>query len=390
MNILHVIPYYEPAWGFGGPVIVCSNIVKELARRGYNVTVLTTDALDSKRRIKKLKTTTNNVKVRRLPNLSTYLAKEQNIYLPKGLNKWLKNNICDFELVHIHSFFTLLTVLSVFWCGKKAVPFILHLHESPIPSSLVGRQAIKKTFNFFFGKRILHHAKKIIVVSEKEKDLIVENMPELRKHIVVVNNPVSKINNTITKAQARRKLLISPAVKLILCVGRVSHVKRLDLAINALSYLLKRDHNYRLFIVGASERKEKDRLFYIVRKNKLANQVKFCGLVDNSMVRKYYIRAADILVSLSEYESFGVNVVEALLGKLPVCVSPAITSVAYKVDKAGCGVTVKDPQNHALVANQIDKFIAKKINASAFHLVTKEFEPSTIINKIELLYREVV
>lgn len=41
MNILQVIPYFNPK--FGGDVNICYNISKELIRRGYDVTILTTD-----------------------------------------------------------------------------------------------------------------------------------------------------------------------------------------------------------------------------------------------------------------------------------------------------------------------------------------------------------
>ncbi|MGI6370993.1 MAG: hypothetical protein ACOX0G_00830 [Patescibacteria group bacterium] len=84
MRVLQVIPYYEPAWGFGGPVVVCSILAKELVKRGHTLTVLTTDAFDKQRRIKKNNTTINGVKVCRLPNLSTYLAKEQIFIYPRG------------------------------------------------------------------------------------------------------------------------------------------------------------------------------------------------------------------------------------------------------------------------------------------------------------------
>lgn len=390
MKILQVIPYYEPAWGFGGPVVVCSTIAKELTKRGYSVTVLTTDALDKRHRVKVLNTTTNNVKVRRLPNLSTYFAKEQNIYLPKGLNKWLNDNICGFNLVHIHSFFTILTVLSAFKCIKKGVPYIIHLHESPIPSFLLRRTTVKKIFNFLWGKKILLRAKKIIVVSEQEKNLLVKNMPWLKKHVEVVYNPVEKCKYAVTKTQARQKLSIAPKTKLIVCVSRLTVYKKIDAVIMALTHLLKNDSCYRLLIVGANERREKERLISVANKAKVNDKIKFCGYVKNSFVREYYLRGADVFVSLSSYESFGVNAVEALYAELPICISPAVVSVAYKVDKTGCGVTVKDRQDYAQVAREIDGLVAKKIDKKAFKMITKDFEPRTVLNRIERIYKEAV
>ena len=50
MHILHLSPYYRPAYAFGGVVRAVEGIAGALAARGHQVTVLTTDALDQKRR----------------------------------------------------------------------------------------------------------------------------------------------------------------------------------------------------------------------------------------------------------------------------------------------------------------------------------------------------
>ena len=43
MRILQVVPYFPPAYTFGGPVKVVYQVSKGLVRRGHNVTVYTTD-----------------------------------------------------------------------------------------------------------------------------------------------------------------------------------------------------------------------------------------------------------------------------------------------------------------------------------------------------------
>ena len=52
MKILQVIPYFAPAWSYGGSVSVAYNLSKELVERGHSVTVYTTDTLNSKERVK--------------------------------------------------------------------------------------------------------------------------------------------------------------------------------------------------------------------------------------------------------------------------------------------------------------------------------------------------
>ena len=51
MKILQVYPYFAPAWSYGGVTRVVYEISSHLVKRGHDVTVYTTDALDSKSRV---------------------------------------------------------------------------------------------------------------------------------------------------------------------------------------------------------------------------------------------------------------------------------------------------------------------------------------------------
>lgn len=45
MRILQVVPYFYPAWTYGGSVRGAYALSKELIKKGHDVTVYTTDAL---------------------------------------------------------------------------------------------------------------------------------------------------------------------------------------------------------------------------------------------------------------------------------------------------------------------------------------------------------
>ena len=47
LRILHVVPYYEQAWAYGGIPRLATTMTRALARRGHHVTVCTTDACDA-------------------------------------------------------------------------------------------------------------------------------------------------------------------------------------------------------------------------------------------------------------------------------------------------------------------------------------------------------
>jgi len=46
MKILQVVPYFHPAYAFGGPVNVVYQISKKLAKKGHEVVIYTSDAKD--------------------------------------------------------------------------------------------------------------------------------------------------------------------------------------------------------------------------------------------------------------------------------------------------------------------------------------------------------
>ena len=78
MNILQVIPYFVPAWDYGGPVQVAYRVSREMIKRGHEVTVYTTDTLKANSRIEKTEEVIDGIKVKRFSNLSNFLAYREN------------------------------------------------------------------------------------------------------------------------------------------------------------------------------------------------------------------------------------------------------------------------------------------------------------------------
>ena len=50
MRVLQVVPYYAPAWAFGGPPKVMWEEARHLSALGHDVSVITTDAYDAQGR----------------------------------------------------------------------------------------------------------------------------------------------------------------------------------------------------------------------------------------------------------------------------------------------------------------------------------------------------
>src|SRR5690606_6472197 len=85
MNLLHITPYYAPAWRYGGAVRAVTDLTRAQAAAGHRVFVLTTDALGPGERVTALSETIDGVHVTRVRNRSAALRDRLNLSTPRGI-----------------------------------------------------------------------------------------------------------------------------------------------------------------------------------------------------------------------------------------------------------------------------------------------------------------
>jgi len=387
MRILQVIPWYAPAWGFGGPVKVCQDLSEELVKKDHKVWVATTDAYDYAARVVKRRETLGGVKVRRFANLSTRAAKGANLYLPLGYKTWIRQNISRFDLVHCHAFFTYLNVVTAGRCRKEKIPYILHLHESPVPQPLLGKVWVKKIFNAFWGKRLLRGAVKIFVLSEKERREVANYLPAVAERLVVLPNSIS-VKKVRPRPLAREQLGLKKRDKIILYLGRLSFIKGLDRLINAFCCLARMDTRWQLILAGPDEGGQEMKLQQLAQKRRVQQQVHFLGLVEGERKEDCYA-AADIFALFSLYESFSIVTIEALSYNLPVCLAKEV-GIAGEVSDSNCAVLVDRSANARRSARQLEETYRKRKQlAQNCAAALKKFDQKTIFKKIFAIYRQI-
>lgn len=126
MKVLEVVPYYEPAWAFGGPPRVMSGEARELTRRGHSVTVFTTDAYERDRRLPPGPVDVGGVDVRRFPNLSNRAAFERYRFQPRGMRHALRH--VDTDIAHLSELRHELAVLTWRACRARDLPLVVSAH----------------------------------------------------------------------------------------------------------------------------------------------------------------------------------------------------------------------------------------------------------------------
>ncbi len=150
------------------------------------------------------------------------------------------------------------------------------------------------------------------------------------------------------KSGARHALDLSSG-PVLLFVGRIQPLKGVDIAVQTLAQLGRRDAT--LIIVGGASGDEGDtelqRVLSLIEECGVADQVRFVEPQPHHMLSTYY-RAADVVIVPSRSESFGLVALEAAACGTPV-VASAVGGLLTLVDHGRNGylVTERDPNEFA-------------------------------------------
>lgn len=160
MKILHVTPFYEPAWSHGGIARASAGVCRALARRGHEVMVATA-RLEAGQ---PLAETRGGVSIRRFPGpelLARWL-----VPWGKGLERFLRDALPSAAIVHVHGHRSGFAVAAQRALATGGPPWILQTHGT-FPYH--GRHRLaKRVFDHALGARIVSRAHLLVAVSEAE------------------------------------------------------------------------------------------------------------------------------------------------------------------------------------------------------------------------------
>lgn len=257
-------------------------------------------------------------------------------YTPKmkSINneRWLSISESLFdEYIDIHGLPDILHVHSMVYSGKLAlrlsnkynIPYVVTEHSSVFARKLIDEKSIQEL------SVVVDNAKACLAVSQEFKCLL-NSIFYTDKWGFLPNSVDQQFLDTIIQPNQCDGLnLIS--------VSMLNKNKNINVLIKAFSIVFKGNLNVHLNIVGDGP--EKNELIRLVQNEGLNAQIKFLGLLGHYEV-KHKIATSDALVLSSNYETFGVVIIEALaLGKPVVatkCGGPESiinSEVGYLVEK---------------------------------------------------------
>lgn len=284
MKIGFISPHYLPYRG--GVETLVQAIAERLASSGHQVDVLTLDntgALPGQQEI-------NHVLVRRFREWSP-----GDVYhVGLGIFYYLLAHRTDYDVVNAHSYHA----MPLFWASaacKERLIASTHYHGK-------GHSLLANMIHPFYrplGRWALRRAQKVICASKFEQELVHAHLKVAEEKTVIVPDGISLVD-----LRAAQPLDIQPYG--LLYVGRLEKYKRADLAIASLSYL---PENFKLYIIGKG--REEGELKQQARQMQVEQRVTFLKDVSNDLLYQHY-RSAQLLVMMSEAESFPMTCIEAL------------------------------------------------------------------------------
>lgn len=301
-RVLIVAARYFPY--IGGTETHVYEVGRRLVRAGIDITVLTTDVSGQLPPFEEAE----GVKIRRVRAWPA----NKDYYFAPGLYDGITQG--SWDLVHCQGYHNLVPPLAMFAARRAGLPFILSFHSGGDVSRL------RKTFRglqWMMLRPLLLHAQKLIAVSQFEADFFQQRLRLPAEQFVVIPNGASLSEMKEPTTEGKYEAGDEP---LIVSVGRLERYKGHQRVVAALPKVLEQVPNVQLRIVGSGPYEPV--LWKMARELGVAQHVEIRAVPSKDRQgMAALLTRANLITLLSEYESQGIAVMEALALRRPVLVA---------------------------------------------------------------------
>lgn len=326
MTVLHVTPYFAPAWAFGGVCRAVTELARAQASAGHAVVVLTTDAQSRSSRVDSGEEILDGVRVIRVRNVSAALRGRLNLSTPFGFRSAARQLLEEhrIDVVHCHELRTLENV-QVTSLAHPAMPPIVVSPHGTVPYG-TGRSRAKVLWDRMLAGRVLPRVAQVVALTQSEaadvRDLWARYRVPLRSdQVAVVPNGVDAgaLAERPVRAEARARWGLG-SDPVVLFLGRLVERKGLALLVSAFAEVLRALPSARLVIAGPDEGAGTDTM---ARAEGLGirNRIVPTGFVTGED-RLAAFAAADVFALPAVGEGVPLVVLEAMACGVPVVISP--------------------------------------------------------------------
>ena len=303
LRVLLVAARYFPY--MGGLETHVYEVGRRLAHAGVEITILTTDVSGRLPTVEEAE----GMQIRRV---RAWPANKDYFFAP-GIYRIITGGRWD--LVHCQGYHNLVPPLAMLAAWRANIPFVLSFHSGGDVSRL--HKALRG-LQWMTLRPLLLRARKLIAVSEFEAGFFRERLRLPAENFVVIPNGAADLPEVLEPAEGvPNEAKKSP---LIVSSGRLVRYKGHQRVIAALPKVLEQVPDARLRIVG--EGPYESSLQKMARQLGVAERVEIRAITPEDRGSMFALIArANLVTLLSEYESQGIAVLEALALRRPVLVA---------------------------------------------------------------------
>jgi glycosyltransferase involved in cell wall biosynthesis len=376
--VLIVSPCYLPARRFGGPIESIHVLAKALIDRGLEVEVFTTNSngpevLDVPIGIAQ--------EVESVPVTYFPVRRPRRFFRSPALRDALRARAAAFDLVYAPWLYAYTTAVAARESRARGVPYVLSPRGMLDRDAILRRSAIRKLLYIaLVAGPALRGAAATHFTSENERLASLVRIDASRS--IVVGNPVRFPARDGAADLDLARIGVSDG-PFVLFLGRLSHIKGLDLLCCAWPQVLERFSEARLVLAGPDD----EGLYPVIRRRLEArgagHAAVHVGPVDGA-TKEALLRRCRFLVAPSYLESFGMSIVEAMAAGKMVVVTDRV-NISPDIAAAGAGLVV--PCDTARLADAIveawsDPARADGMGQKGKQLVQERWEPDSVARRM--------
>ncbi len=365
------------------------HISKELIARGHELKVFTSDLYTEVPfvRLENIVPSYNGVPLSRYKSYSLQ-GEMHYVFIPSMLKSLLKEKT---EVIHAHSYGYFQTNAAAFTKKLRSLPLVFTPHFHPSWSMWGGkrRKQLRKIYDKLFAKPVFGAADIIICHSENEKKLLSSfPVPDEKMRIIPAGIDFHRFKVLPPPDNFRDFFKISD--RIVLFVGRLASNKGLGHLIDAAPKILKEFEDSTFVFIGEDE-SERKKLEKKAEKLGIQKKILFTGHVTDEGLLMSAYSACDVFVLPSEYEAFGLVLLEAMACEKP-CIATRVGGVPEVVEEGKSGLLVEygkpDQLADAIIELLGDEKRRVEMGRAGRARVERNFTWQKIVDQLEEVYRE--
>jgi glycosyltransferase involved in cell wall biosynthesis len=387
VRILHVIP--SLATRHGGPPKAVAELCQELARRGEEVAIYTTN-IDGRSRL--------DVPFNRPLRMADRLEVRYFRVMLPGLfgfspdfAKTLHGTIKSYDIVHIHSLYRFISTVAARYARREGVPYIVRPHGTLDPFIFRRHRGMKQIYETLFERRNLEAASAVHFTAAEEMELA--QLCGIRFCGVVVPLGVEADSDAEQRnaADLNRRWPVTLGKKTILYLGRLNFKKGLNILAKAFGTVARTRDDVHLLIAGPDDEGYGRQVAQWLCAEGVLAKTTFTGMLvgpDKAIAQ----HGADVFVLPSYSENFGIAVVEAMAAGLPVIISNRV-NIWREVAESNAGLVVNCCPNEVATAisSLLDNSVLREeLSYAARALAAERFTWSAAGQKMIDVYRRIL